>query len=147
MPFSRKRGDSNPSQAVRLIWFHLFFLSPMAAIAYVATYELKGAGQDALISVLFILAVSLIVSLFCAIAQPIQIIDESLMTSAGRANLCLAVVDTIIVEDANDLAGEIGSGHHVVNVDNSNYASRAGWTAGQLQDESSVIGQRIRKFA
>jgi hypothetical protein len=55
--------------------------------------------------VLFILAVSLIVSLFCAIAQPIQIIDESLMTNAGRANLCLAVVDTIIVEDANDLAG------------------------------------------
>jgi hypothetical protein len=48
---------------------------------------------------------SLIVSLFCAIAQPIQIIDESLMTNAGRANLCLAVVDTIIVEDANDLAG------------------------------------------
>jgi cytochrome c oxidase subunit IV len=105
MPFSRKRGDSNPSQAVRLIWFHLFFLSPMAAIAYVATYELKDAGQDALIRVLFILAVSLIVSLFCAIAQPIQIIDESLMTNAGRANLCLAVVDTIIVEDANDLAG------------------------------------------
>ncbi len=34
---------------------------------------------------------------------------------------------------------EIGSGHHVVNVDNSNYASRAGWTAGQLQDESGVI--------
>src|ERR1043166_1541628 len=34
---------------------------------------------------------------------------------------------------------EIGSGHHVVNVDNSNYASRPGWTAGQLQDESSVI--------
>ena len=30
---------------------------------------------------------------------------------------------------------EIGSEHHVVNVDNSNYASRAGWTARQLQDE------------
>ena len=130
MPFSRKRGDSNPSQAVCLIWFHLFFLSPMAAIGYVATYELKDAGQDALIRVLFILAVSLIVSLFRAIAQPIQIIDKSFMTNAGCANLCLAVVDTIIVEGANDLAVEIGSGHHVVNVDNWNYASRAGWTCG-----------------
>jgi hypothetical protein len=27
------------------------------------------------------------------------------MTNAGRANLCLAAVDTIIVVDANDLAG------------------------------------------
>lgn len=27
------------------------------------------------------------------------------LANAGRANLCLAVVDTIIVEDANDLAG------------------------------------------
>jgi len=35
-----------------------------------------------------------------------------------------------------------GSAHHVVNVDNSHYASRAGWTTRQLQDESSVIGQR-----
>jgi hypothetical protein len=30
---------------------------------------------------------------------------ENNPTNAGRANLCLAVVDTIIVEDANDLAG------------------------------------------
>ncbi|QHO76234.1 hypothetical protein ACH79_30150 [Bradyrhizobium sp. CCBAU 051011] len=77
------RGDSNPSQAVRLIWFHLFFLSPIAAIAYVASHELKDAGQDAVIRVLFILAVSLIVSLFCAISQPIQIIDESLNDECG----------------------------------------------------------------
>ena len=77
------RGDSNPSQAVRLIWFHLFFLSPIAAIAYAASHELKDAGQDAVIRVLFILAVSLIVSLFCAISQPIQIIDESLNDECG----------------------------------------------------------------
>jgi hypothetical protein len=37
------------------------------------------------------------VSIFCAIAQPIHIIDESITTIAGRANLRLAVVDTIIV--------------------------------------------------
>ena len=115
MRFNPKLGGSNPSQAVRLIWFHLFFLSPMAAIAYVSVYELKDAGEDALIRVLLILAVSLTVSIFCAIAQPIHIIDESIMTIAGRANLCLAVVDTIIVvilirnPSSAELACQLGS--------------------------------------
>jgi len=57
MRFNPKLGGSSPSQAVRLIWFHLFFLSPMAAIAYVSVYGLKDAGEDMLIRVLLILAV------------------------------------------------------------------------------------------
>jgi hypothetical protein len=32
-------GGSNPSQAVRLLWFFLFFLSPMAAVVYVSQLE------------------------------------------------------------------------------------------------------------
>lgn len=95
--FGAKGGGSSPSQAVRLLWFVLFFLSPMGAVTYVSMYGLEHGGEEALIRVSLILAASLTVSFFCAIAQPIQIIDETVMTNAGRANLCLAVVDTIIV--------------------------------------------------
>ena len=69
----------------------------MAAIGYVSSYGLKDGGEDALIRVLLILAVSLVVSLGCGTAQPIQSFDETLLTNAGRANLCLAVIDTTIV--------------------------------------------------
>ena len=69
----------------------------MAAVAYVAGFELRNADGQALVRVLLILTASLAVSVFCAIAQPIHIIDESVMTMAGRANLCLAIVDTVIV--------------------------------------------------
>lgn len=69
----------------------------MAAVAYVAGFELRNAGEEALLRVLLILVASLAVSVFCAIAQPIRIIDESTMTIAARANLCLAIVDTVIV--------------------------------------------------
>src|SRR4030095_10376497 len=88
-------GASNPGQSVRLLWFFLFFLFPMDGVAYVSTFELRHARAEALIHVLSILAASLTVTLVCAIAQPIQIIDEESMTKAGRANLCLALIDTI----------------------------------------------------
>jgi hypothetical protein len=93
---STEDGGSNPSQAVRLLWFFLIFLSPAGAVAYVTTYKLEHGNEEALIRVLAILAVSLMVSLFCAIAQPIQCYDEIGMTRAGRASLCLAIFDTII---------------------------------------------------
>jgi hypothetical protein len=92
-----KGGGSNPNQAVRLLWWFLLFLPPMGAVTYVSMYGLQHGGEEALIRVLLTLAASLAVTLFCAIAQPIQIIDETVMTNAGRANLCLAVIDTIIV--------------------------------------------------
>jgi hypothetical protein len=57
---------------------------------------LEHGNEEALIRVLAILAVSLTMSLLCAIVQPIQIFDEIGMTRAGRANLCLAIFDTII---------------------------------------------------
>jgi cytochrome c oxidase subunit IV len=79
--------DSNPSQAVRLLWFLLFFLSPMGAIAYVSTYGVKDGNEEALIRVLLILAASLTVSVVCAIAQPIQTLDNALMKNAGRGQL------------------------------------------------------------
>ena len=93
--FNSEGGGSNPSQAVRLLWFLLFFLPPMAAVAYVSEFELRHAGTDALIHVLWILAASLAVTLFCAVAQPIQIIDQEWMMKAARANLCLALIDTM----------------------------------------------------
>ena len=88
-------GGSNPSQAVRLLWFFLFFLSPMAALAYVSQFELWHGSADALIRVLWILAASLAATLFCAMAQPIGIIDEETMTKLARANLCFALIDTL----------------------------------------------------
>ena len=93
---STRDGGSNPSQAVRLLWFFLIFLSPAGAVAYVTTYGLEHGNEEALIRVLAILAISLIVSILCAIAAPIQCYDEIGMTRAGRANLCLAILDTII---------------------------------------------------
>ena len=93
---STKDSRSNPSQAVRLLWFFLIFLSPAGAVAYESTYGLEHGNEEALIRVMAILAVSLIVCLLCAIAQPIQSFDEIGMTRAGRANLCLAIFDTII---------------------------------------------------
>ncbi|WOH63421.1 hypothetical protein [Bradyrhizobium sp. BWA-3-5] len=93
--FNSEGGGSNPSQAVRLLWFLLFFLSPMASVAYVSQFELRHAGADALIHILWISAASLAVTLFCAVAQPIQIIDEATMTKLARANLCFALIDTL----------------------------------------------------
>ena len=93
---SIKDGRSNPSQAVRLLWFFLIFLSPAGAVVYVSTHGLEYGNEAALIRALAILAISLMVSLFCAIAQPIQCYDEIGMTRAGRASLCLAIFDTII---------------------------------------------------
>src|SRR3954454_4543630 len=84
-------GDrSRPTQAVRLTWFLLLFFTPMSAIAYVSTYGLKDGSRDAFIHVLLILGVSLVVSLLCAIAQPIQVVDETSLTYVGRLNLVLA---------------------------------------------------------
>ena len=87
-------GGSNPSQAVRLLWFFLFFLSPMAAVVYVFEFEQGHAGADVLIRVLWLSAASLAVTVFCAMAQPIGIIDEEIMTKVARANLCFALIDT-----------------------------------------------------
>jgi hypothetical protein len=46
-----KGGGSNPSQAVRLLWFFLFFLPPMGAVTYVSTYGLEHGDEEALIRV------------------------------------------------------------------------------------------------
>lgn len=91
------RGDSNPSQLVRFIWFVLIFFSPMSALAYVSTSGLKDGNRAALIHVLLILSVSLIVSLVCAVAQPVQVGSDAVLTTAARANLALAVFDTIVI--------------------------------------------------
>lgn len=91
------RGDYNPGQLVRFIWFVLIFFTPMSALAYVLTFGLKDGGRDALIHVLLILAVSMVVSVVCAIAQPVQVVDEAFLTTAARANSALALADTIIV--------------------------------------------------
>jgi hypothetical protein len=90
-------GASSPSQTVRLLWFLSFFFAPMGAIAYVSTYGVKDGNEAALIHVLLILAASLTVSVVCAIAQPIQILDDALTKNAGRANLALAIFDTVLV--------------------------------------------------
>lgn len=74
-------GGSNPSQAVRLLWFFLF--------------QQGHSGVDVLIQVLWISAASLAVTLFCAMAQPTGIIDEVTMTRVARANRCFALIDTL----------------------------------------------------
>ena len=67
----KQSNPYNPNQAVRLLWFFLFFLTPFAALGYVSMYRLKNGDEEALIRVLSILAVSLVVSLACGIAQPV----------------------------------------------------------------------------
>jgi len=67
----------------------------MAAVVYVFEFEQGHAGADVLILLLWILAASLAVTLFCAMAQPVGIIDEATMTKVARANLCFALIDTL----------------------------------------------------
>lgn len=94
--FGGSVGPSNPSQAARLLWFLAFFLSPMAGVAYVSTYEHWRGGKEALIHLALILVVSLIVSVVSIATAPLQPIDEDRIKKIARANLFFAIVDTII---------------------------------------------------
>jgi uncharacterized membrane protein (UPF0136 family) len=87
----------NPNQAVRLGWFLLSFTSPMTAVGYVSYYGLKDGNETALIHVLAMLAISMVASVFCGIAQPVVAFDEARMSRATRWNLSFAIVDTLIV--------------------------------------------------
>jgi hypothetical protein len=93
-----KRSDPyNPSQAVRLVWFLLSFVTPFSALAYVSIDGFNNGSEETLIRVLAILTVSMVVSIACGIVQPVTIFDDARATRAGRLNLCLAIIDTIIV--------------------------------------------------
>lgn len=94
--FGGSVGQSNPSQAARLLWFLAFFLSPMAGVAYVSTYEHGSGGKEALIHLALILVVSLIVSVVSIVTAPLQPIDEDGIKKIARGNLFFAIVDTII---------------------------------------------------
>jgi hypothetical protein len=90
-------SSSNPSQPVRLLWFFLIFLLPAAPIFYVSENGLSHGDRGTFVQVLWMLAVGLIVSLFCGIAQPIQVFDEDRIIKLARLNLCLAIVDTVLL--------------------------------------------------
>ena len=92
-----KHGSSGPSQPVRLLWFLFIFVPPWAAVGYVQMYAISHGSGEAMVHVLSILALSMAVSLICAIAQPIQVFNEASITNAARFNLCIAIIDTIIL--------------------------------------------------
>jgi len=93
--FGGSVGQSNPGQVARLLWFLAFFLSPMAGVAYVSTFEHGSGGREALIHLALILVVSLIVSVVSIVTAPLQPIDGDGIRKIARANLFFAIVDTI----------------------------------------------------
>src|SRR4051794_9326113 len=95
--FRLRDGSYSPGDAVRLAWVVLTILSPAGAVAYVWMFELKHGNEESLIRVLWILAVSMVITLISVVAFPMLLFDQISVKRGGQLNLCLALVDTIII--------------------------------------------------
>jgi hypothetical protein len=94
--YANKYGG-DPSQAARLLWFFVMFLTPWSAVGYVWLFDLRhGNGLD-VTRVLWILAVSLVVAVASAIAAPLQSFDQARCIRIARASLGFAVVHTVLL--------------------------------------------------
>ncbi|MBR0869657.1 hypothetical protein JQ633_04750 [Bradyrhizobium tropiciagri] len=85
----------DPSQAIRLLWFFVMFLTPWGAVGYAWLFDLKHGNAQDVIRVLWILSASLVVSVACAIGAPLQSFDEAQWIRIARTHLCFAIVNTV----------------------------------------------------